>query len=112
MDIEELKPIDIKSLEKFEQMTEELLKRVTERKEFDNRTKLLGVSIKKYMIHNDIVIYGNKYGELLVIDKDRIVFEEFWKTFVSFCFKLSLSILTVFYLHLFYSYFTGNLHIN
>lgn len=71
----EPKSINVKSVEQFEQMSEELLKGWTEYKKLDTRMKVLDASVKKYMVDNDKTTYENKYGALCVVCQNRRVLD-------------------------------------
>lgn len=71
----EQKTICVKSVQQFEQMSEELLKNWTEYKKLDARMKLLDASVEKYMIEKDMRTWENKYGALCVVSQNRRVLD-------------------------------------
>lgn len=71
----EVKALEIKDSNKFEDFAEELLSNWKEYKRLDARMKLLDVSCKKYMIDKNLDNYSNEYGKLFIIKQNRRVLD-------------------------------------
>ena len=67
----EQKTINVKSVQQFEEMSEELLKNWSEYKKLDSRMKLLDASVKKYMVEQNKQTYENRYGALCIVSQNR-----------------------------------------
>jgi hypothetical protein len=67
----EVKPQNISNDDKFNKMADELLSNWSEYKKLDKKMKMLDVSLKKYMVDNNMTHYKNNNGSLTVISQSR-----------------------------------------
>lgn len=70
-EIYEAKPLNVKSEEQFNNMTEELLRNWGEYKKLNTRMKILDATVKKYTADNNIKAYSNKHGDLNMVTQSR-----------------------------------------
>lgn len=68
-EIYEAKPLNVKSEEQFNNMTEELLRNWGEYKK--TRMKILDATVKKYTADNNIKARSNKHGDLNMVTQSR-----------------------------------------
>ena len=66
-----VKPVGIKSEEKFKQMADEMLANWAEYKKLDTRMKLLDASTKQYMLDNHMDKYESSKGKINIIPQQR-----------------------------------------
>lgn len=71
----ETKPLNVKDKLQFEKLAEELLNNWAEYKKLKSRMELLDSTCKKYMVDNDMNIYGNDKGNLMIVEQGRRILD-------------------------------------